>query len=206
MLALQAQDVALAYHGQWVLQGLSFTLQPGSHTALTGPNGVGKSSLLRILAGHLSPSQGQVTYKLQGQHIPAALRYRHLSWTGPQLELPMNLQVQEVWRLHFRSRTCRYPAHLGKGLGHFSLAGLAHQPLRQLSSGQLQRLKLGLALWTEAPLLLLDEPTEFLDAHFAALAWGWIQAEAAERTLVVATNREAEAARLPQQLRLKTTA
>ncbi len=160
-----------------VLVRVDAAFAPG-WTAVVGPNGAGKSTLLRVLAGLMPASQGEVV--LDGRPLadwPAAERARRIAWLAQQGEAEGELTVREVVALG------RLP-HLGL----FGAAGAVdeqavdaaleatectawqHRRLHQLSGGERQRVLLARALATEAPVLLLDEPTTHLDApHQVAL-------------------------------------
>jgi iron complex transport system ATP-binding protein len=175
---LQAQRLHASLGAQPVLRGLDLQIGPG-WTALVGPNGAGKSTLLRVLAGLLPPDQGDV--RLQGQdlrRLRAAERAKRLAWLAQQGEVSGELTVRDTVEL---GRI----AHLGllgtPGAGDLAAVERAmaltectpwqQRRLHELSGGERQRVLLARVLATEAPLLLLDEPTTHLDApHQVALA------------------------------------
>ncbi|WP_374659166.1 ABC transporter ATP-binding protein [Inhella sp.] len=177
-MRVEARDLHLQLGGRPVLQGLSLELGVG-WTAIVGPNGAGKSSLLRCLAGLLAPQRGELL--LAGRplrELPPAARARHLAWMAQQGETSGELNVRQT-------------VQLGR-LPHLGLVGMpgvhdeavvqaamvrtecnawADRRLHELSGGERQRVLLARVLATEAPLLLLDEPTTHLDApHQVALA------------------------------------
>jgi ABC-type multidrug transport system ATPase subunit len=128
-----------------------------------------------------------------------------LSWTGPFLELYPDLQLEEAVRLHFRFKRCLLAGpraclaalyleqHRGKKLAYFS-------------SGMLQRLKLGMALFSDSSLLLLDEPTSFMDPQNTQFALQLLADYRKGRTLVLASNIPAEYQRFARQLQLTQAA
>ncbi|HUN92126.1 MAG TPA: ABC transporter ATP-binding protein [Burkholderiaceae bacterium] len=175
---LQANDVRVRLGRRDVLQGVSLQVA-GGWTALVGPNGAGKSTLLRALAGLQPLASGQVL--LQGQNLRAtkpAERARQLAWLAQHGDVTGELTVRETVEL---GRI----AHLGL-LGTPGTADRAaveramaltachdwqHRRLHELSGGERRRVLLARVLATEAPLMLLDEPTTHLDApHQVALA------------------------------------
>ena len=175
---VQAEGVRVLLGGRHVLDGV--TLQIGAGwTALVGPNGAGKSTLLRALAGLQPLVSGRVM--LQGQDVhraPPVERARRLAWLSQQGDVTGELTVRETVEL---GRI----AHLGllgtpgaadhaaveRAMAFTECTGWQCRRLHELSGGERQRVLLARVLATEAPLLLLDEPTTHLDApHQVALA------------------------------------
>jgi heme exporter protein A len=148
-----------------VFAGLDFALPPGGALLLTGPNGSGKSSLLRLMAGLTRPEAGRLVWN--GAPIaedPAAHRAR-LHFIGHQDALKPVLTVAET--LAFWAGM-RGGADVAAGLQRFRLAALAEWPCRLLSAGQRRRLALARCVASPAPLWLLDEPANGLDAEALA--------------------------------------
>jgi ABC-type multidrug transport system ATPase subunit len=194
-LALTAHDLGRRYGRQWIFRHLSHEFAPGSATAVLGPNGAGKSTLLSILAGQLLPTEGHTSYALGSQPLPVAQVPRQLAYCAPYLELPEEFTLLELLAFHTRLKPLRAGVSATDLVDIMYLRQARHQPVRTFSSGMKQRLKLGLALYADTPLLLLDEPTTNLDAAGAA----WYQAQVAEaraadaaRVVVVSSNVPAE--------------
>ena len=177
-LRLQADALCVRLGGRDVLRGLSLQLGPG-WTALVGPNGAGKSTLLRALAGLRAPDGGQV--RLQGQDLRTlapAERARRVAWLAQQGEVTGELNVRETVELgriaHLGLLGTPGPqdrAAVERAMALTECAPWQQRRLHELSGGERQRVLLARVLATEAPLLLLDEPTTHLDApHQVALA------------------------------------
>ncbi|WP_370539535.1 ABC transporter ATP-binding protein [Achromobacter sp. UMC46] len=192
--ALQLQDVDLSYGDTAVLQGLSLAVQPGAFTAVVGPNGCGKSTLLRVLGGALAPTRGQAW--LDGANLATLRRKvvaRRLAY------LPQNPVAPEMISVRDLVARGRYPhqtllrqwspadaAAVDAALADTDLADLAEQPVHTLSGGQRQRAWLALVLAQDAGIMLLDEPTTFLDIrHQIDLLELCARLHRAGRTLVV---------------------
>jgi iron complex transport system ATP-binding protein len=175
---LQCQGLHVALGGQPVLHGVDLDLAPG-WTAIVGPNGAGKSTLLRALAGLQPMSQG--TVRVGGdplQPMPAAQRARRLAWLAQGGQTSGELNVREtvqLGRIAQRGLLGALDADDARAVAHAmhetGCDGWASRQLHALSGGERQRVLLARVLATEAPLLLLDEPTTHLDApHQVALA------------------------------------
>jgi heme exporter protein A len=142
------EKVACWRGGRLLIEGLSFTLDPGDALWVRGPNGVGKSSLLRLAAGLLSPAAGKV------QAAPAALADDALALDR---ELPLEAAL-DFWAGLDASSGGLADAVAAMGLQH-----LRAVPVRMLSTGQLRRARLARVVASGAPLWLLDEPLNGLD-------------------------------------------
>jgi ABC-type multidrug transport system ATPase subunit len=193
-MRLDAQNLGRRYGRQWIFRRLSYAFEPGSATAILGPNGAGKSTLLSILAGQLLPSEGTVSYEwaLSGKTLPVAEVPRQLAYCAPYLELPEDFTLLELLAFHTRLKPLRPGVSIADLVEIMYLHKARHQAVRTFSSGMKQRLKLGLALYAAAPLLLLDEPTTNLDAQGAAWYLEHVARVRESRLVVVSSNVPAE--------------
>ena len=158
---LEARDLACLRGERVVFAGVSFRAAPGAALLLTGANGAGKSSLLRLLAGLLRPEAGTLLWNGADALADRAGHARRLRYLSPQDALKPALTARES--LSFAARL-----HGGGGpdaaLDALGLLPLAELPVRLLSTGQRRRLALARLALAPAPLWLLDEPTLGLDA------------------------------------------
>lgn len=172
---LEAQSVMLGYGAQTVTcRDLTLAIRPGSFTVIVGPNACGKSTLLRALARLLVPSQGQVV--LDGQDINRLKTRdvaRRLGLLPQASSAPEGISVAELvarGRYPHQSFLRQWSAAdedaVRSAIAATDIADLSEQPVDTLSGGQRQRAWVAMALAQETPILLLDEPTTFLDiAH-----------------------------------------
>lgn len=150
---LRVEGAALIRGGRLLFEGLDLILAQGQAATLTGPNGVGKSSLIRMAAGLLAPTAGTVQ-----RGGPAAL-------ADESVALDPKLSVARA--LGFWAKLDGGDAPLG--MAAMGLERLAGVPVRMLSTGQRKRAVLARAVATGAPLWLLDEPANGLDDEGVAL-------------------------------------
>lgn len=156
---------------------------------MVGPNGSGKSTLMKVLSGHLSLSKGSVVFEENGHALDSdAAVYRRVSYAAPYIELIEEFSLNEAIRFHTRLRP------LLPGLTAESLYDLLDLPrarnkeLRFFSSGMKQRVKLALAICTDSPVLLLDEPTTNLDQNAVRWFKKMLETYAGDRLLAIASN------------------
>jgi len=198
---IELAGVGKKYNKRWLFKDLSLSLGPEKKLALIGTNGSGKSTLLRIIAAQTSPSVGNVKYSLDGKAIPLTNAYQHISWMGPYLEVFPELTLHELFRLHFRFKSPIVPS-LEELMELLNLSGEKNKMLRYYSSGMMQRAKVGLAIFTQSRVLMLDEPTSNLDKKNASLILDLIEKYLGERIFILASNMEREYENIPRQLKL----
>jgi ABC-type multidrug transport system ATPase subunit len=192
-MVLSLNQLGKAYQDEWIFRGIDLQLAAPSSWAVLGPNGAGKSTLLRIMAGLSLPSTGSVSYTLaDGRTLSTQEALSLCSFTAPYLELPEELSLASLLGFHFRFRRL-LPALRTADLPRLLLLeGKSQQPVSRFSSGMKQRLKLGVAVLTDAPFVFLDEPLTNLDE--AGVRWyrDLILTHTADRCVIVASNRPEE--------------
>jgi ABC-type multidrug transport system ATPase subunit len=199
-LQIDATGLGKRFQRDWIYRGLSRTFRPGSATAVLGPNGAGKSTLLNTISGQLLPTEGTVTYVLEGRTLPVEELPQYLAYAAPYLELLEELTLLELLQFHTRFKALQAGISIERLIGIMYLEKSRHQLVREFSSGMKQRLKLALALYAEAPLLLLDEPTTNLDTTGTAWYQEHVDATRKGRTLLLSSNVPAEYAFCDEQL------
>jgi len=194
MNALAVHQLSCGYGQRAVLNDVTFTLNPGELTAILGPNGCGKTTLLKTLARLLSPLDGSVT--IDGQSL-TALGRRAIAQKiafAPQVLAPeWPFTVSEYVALGrvphagwWKPLTAADRRVVTESIERFGLTSLAGARVTELSGGEWQRVRLAKALAQEPRVLLLDEPTAHLDPRYQFELLSLVRELIAERKLTVA--------------------
>ncbi|MDQ7877948.1 ABC transporter ATP-binding protein [Microbacterium sp. QXD-8] len=171
---LSAEQLTLSYGDRTIVEGLDLVVPPGSITAIVGANGCGKSTLLRALARLISPREGQVVLDGKALHGRPTKEIARTLGLLPQSPIaPEGIAVADLvgrGRHPHQKLLARWSAHdyevVARSLAATGIEDLADRSVDELSGGQRQRAWIAMALAQETDILLLDEPTTFLDvAH-----------------------------------------
>ncbi len=172
---LSVSELAISYGSRRVVEAVSFDLEPGRVTALIGPNGSGKSTLLRTIARLHAPDAGSVTLDDGADLLALSPRAfaRTITLLAQSRPVPGGLTVREVvtfgrhpHRSRWTGQDPRGTAAVEKALALTRTAELADRPVAALSGGQIQRVWLASCLAQDTGVLLLDEPTTYLDLRY----------------------------------------
>lgn len=175
--ALRLTDVACLRGGRMLFAGVNLTLEPGGGALLTGPNGVGKSSLLRVCAGLLPAFAGTVEHS------------GGVAMTDERLALDGEQGLRDA--LSFWAKLDRAgPDAVTEALAAMALTGLAEVPVRMLSTGQRKRAMLARVMASGAGVWLLDEPGNGLDVASVALLGAAVAGHLAAGGIVVAASHQ----------------
>ncbi|MEW1577293.1 ABC transporter ATP-binding protein [Streptomyces microflavus] len=169
---LEARDVRLGYGDREIVPGLSVTVPPGRITVIVGPNACGKSTLLRAMARLLAPSAGAVLLngrsiqEMPTKEVAAVLGILPQSPTAPEGITVSDLVGRGRYphQGFFRRWSAEDDEAVAQALLSTDVLELADRPVDELSGGQRQRVWIAMALAQHTDILLLDEPTTFLDA------------------------------------------
>lgn len=201
-LQVTLQSLSKRYDREWIIKEVSYQFTSGTCYGITGRNGSGKSTLLRMIAGHLSPSRGQISFLYEGKAIGADQIPPLLSYVAPYIDPIEEFTLEEALRFHFKFKPLRPGLSLSGLPQELGLLPAAQQSIYTFSSGMKQRLMLGLALFSDTPLVLLDEPTTTLDQP----AQQWFQDQLARhkegRLVVIATNVQSDLEQCEAQMAL----
>ena len=167
---LQINDVCLSYGERHVLCHITQCIQSTDFIVLTGPNGGGKTTLLRLVAGLLKPTRGTIC-RASGTSIGYLPQYRHIDRKFPVRVVDTVLSGLACKNRWLRNFTNEQRQQAYETIRLFGLQDLARAPIAELSGGQWQRTLLARAFVSLPDLLLLDEPETHLDEKFRTLLY-----------------------------------
>ena len=188
MLSIQLNSLGKKFNREWIFKDLTYTVQPNQKLLIAGGNGSGKSTLLQVLSGFVTPNAGTIDYVLDGKNIPVEKSRTSISFASPYLQLVEDFTLEEIIN-HVRIyKPFVNNFSTSEVMERIELTASKNKYIKQFSSGMKQRLKLGLAVLSATPLLLLDEPVSNLDKN--AIAWykQLVSEHSLERTIIVCSN------------------
>ncbi len=176
-------NIGKRFNKEWIFRNISHEFSIGNKYAILGTNGSGKSTLLQIISGAVAQTEGIIT----------AAPFRDLSLAAPYLELPEEMTWKEAVSFHGKFK--KFAPSLQGEADVIAISGLgssANKEIRNFSSGMKQRARLSLAVLSDTPLLLLDEPSTNLDANAVKWYQDLINEYAKEKLVMVCSNYNKE--------------
>ncbi len=189
-MKINLNNIGKRYHLDWIFRNLNFEFRTNEPCVIIGPNGSGKSTLLQIVSGLVIPNEGTILYSINDKIIPVENIFRHFTIATPYLDLIEDFTLAEIIEFHFK-----FKKHLN-GLNNDSIVEIIdlhkskNKQLKYYSSGMKQRVKLALAILSDTPLLLLDEPTSNLDKSGVGWYQKLIEKYAMNRLVIVCSNNQ----------------
>ena len=191
---LSAHELAIGYPGHLVGSGFELSLRPGEALALLGPNGGGKTTLLKAILGLVTPDSGEI--RIFGRSGESARRSIGYVPQFSRFDRRFPISVEEVvligrlaGRSPWFSRFSRADRQLVDALlERLEIADLKHRQIGQLSGGQLQRVLIARALAVEPRILILDEPTASVDSASKTRIYDLLKELNREMTILIVTH------------------
>lgn len=185
-------DTGKRFNRDWIFRHLSCTFISGQSYAIVGPNGSGKSTLLQLISGALAPSEGKIEWGFDERKLDPDRVFQQVGICAPYLEVVEEMTALEFLDFHSKFKPLLNGISIKEILSIINLSDAAHKQVRYYSSGMKQRVKLAQAFFSDAPILLLDEPCTNLDEAGYALYYRLIKEFAGDRLVVVSSNEEKE--------------
>ncbi len=194
-MQISLNNIGKRYNYEWIFRKVNYELTSENNYVILGSNGSGKSTLLQVIAGNLIASEGEIKFKVQKENadliaIEEEHIFQHLSYAAPYLDLLEEFTLTESIEFQAQFKPFREGLTTKQIIEITQLEKAKNKQLKYYSSGMKQRVRLALAILADTPLLLLDEPTSNLDKN--AISWyqQLVNAHAANRLIIVASNQQ----------------
>jgi ABC-type multidrug transport system ATPase subunit len=186
------------FNREWIFRNIEYTFSSGQSYAITGPNGSGKSTLLQCIGGAIQLSEGEIRYEpTDGIPAKAALSltdniHPQISIAAPYLELIEEYTLIEFLRFHHQFKPFIQEVSPEKVIEVMQMTPHKNKQIRIFSSGMKQRVKLAQAIFSDVPVILLDEPCTNLDQEGIRQYQWLVDQYCTGRLVVVSSNEPAE--------------
>ncbi|RAV98785.1 ABC transporter ATP-binding protein [Pseudochryseolinea flava] len=167
-ISIVTTSLSKRFNREWIFRNFTHTFSSGNTYAITGANGSGKSTLLQILWGQTPPTSGEIKYYRCTEELDGEQIFKSLTIATPYMDLIEEFTLEEQLKFHFSLRKSR-GLSIDEMIDTLYLGKARHKFISNFSSGMRQRVKLGLAFFTEADIIFLDEPSTNLDQQ--AFEW-----------------------------------
>ena len=159
---INVYKITKKYHQNLVIKNFSYKFYNKNSYVITGSNGSGKSTLMKIISGYLSPNSGIIEYEKKNKIINEKSLYKYNSMIAPYIEIIEEFTLEEFLKFHFSFKKKKY-IHINDTIKFLELQKNSKKHIKNFSSGMKQKLKIGLAILENLPIILLDEPMSNLD-------------------------------------------
>jgi len=182
------EHISKRFQRHWIFKDINYSFSEHSTCALLGPNGSGKSTLLRIIAGMQAPSVGKILHSVNDKQIEPNALFPFISFCAPGQEIVEELTLREFFDFHFSFKRPLQGLTIDSIIEITGLQSASHKLIGDYSSGMKQRVKLAQAIFSDTPVLLLDEPCTNLDQQGVEQYREWIDQYGKNRMVIVASN------------------
>lgn len=187
-MIIKAENAGKRFNRDWIFRKLTCTFSNGNAYAITGPNGSGKSTLLQSIAANMNVNEGKIEWFYENKMIDAETVFSQVSLCAPYLEVIEEMSATEFLLFHASFKPLISSVTVEEIIKIVQLENAAHKQIRFYSSGMKQRIKLAQAIFSDVPVLLLDEPCTNLDAAGYSLYHSLIENYCSNKLIIVSSN------------------
>jgi ABC-type multidrug transport system ATPase subunit len=192
-MRISLTDAGKRFNRDWIFRHLHYEFESGQSYAIIGPNGSGKSTLLQVLSGSMMASEGNVQWSGQSADpIDHEKVYQYISICAPYLDLIEEMTLREFLEFHQGFKPFLTAITMEKIISILGLEKAVNKQIRNYSSGMKQRVKLAQCIFSDVPIVLLDEPCTNFDTAGIELYHQLINDYCKNRLLIVSSNEELE--------------
>lgn len=187
-MIIQLENAGKRFNRDWIFRKLTCTFHTTSAYAITGPNGSGKSTLLQAIAASMQLNEGKIDWFSDTKNIDPENVYASISICAPYVEVIEEMTAAEFLHFHASFKPLLASVSIGEIIKIVGLESAANKQIRFYSSGMKQRIKLAQAIFSDVPVLLLDEPCTNLDLLGYELYHELIKNYCGEKLIIVSSN------------------
>ena len=191
-MKISLTDAGKRFNRDWIFRHLTYEFSAGQSYAIIGPNGSGKSTLLQVLAGSMQVNEGKGEWTIDNKELANDEVYNYVSICAPYLEVIEEMTLIEFLNFHAGFKPFLTSITSEKIISILGLESAVNKQIRNYSSGMRQRVKLAQAIFSDVPVVLLDEPCTNLDSTGIQLYHDLINEHGKNRMIVVSSNDEVE--------------
>ncbi len=191
-MKISLTNLGKRFNNEWVFRNVNYQFETGKKYAITGPNGSGKSTLLQIISGSTIFNEGNISYSENQKSVDSEKIFRKISFAAPYLDLVEEMSLTEFFSFHESMKGWLSSLDSKEIIYLSSLENAAHKQIRYYSSGMKQRVKLAQAIFSDVPVVLLDEPLTNLDTNGVSMYYRLIEKYCKSRLVIVSSNDSKE--------------
>jgi ABC-type multidrug transport system ATPase subunit len=191
-MKISLTDAGKRFNRDWIFRHLTYEFSAGQSYAIIGPNGSGKSTLLQVLSGGMHLNEGRGEWTTGNKQLASENIYNYISICAPYLEVVEEMTLIEFLHFHSGFKPFLSTITTEKIISILGLENTVNKQIRNYSSGMKQRVRLAQSVFSDVPVVLLDEPCTNLDAAGIQLYQQLINDHCQNRTVIVSSNDEME--------------
>lgn len=190
---IKIDNLSAGYENKAVLHDINLEVAEKDFLGIIGPNGGGKTTLMKVILGLLEPTEGKITYydngtpteRLEIGYLP---QYNSIDKKFPISVFEVILSGLNRQKNLFRRFTKEHHERVKETISMMGLEGMENRPIGQLSGGQMQRALLGRAIVSDPKAIILDEPNTYIDKRFEARLYSLLEEINKERTIILVSH------------------